>query len=110
MPVHLGMGAADPLAFGEGEAEEEFEAFTPGGLDGELPSLGSAHREGECRPCIFAMRQECIRGASCPFCHIITHEERRKRHRPSKKLRTKMARRRDALLASLPGAGPLGTD
>lgn len=96
LPVHSGTGIESPLAFGEeGEEEEEEVARTLGIQEVEPPSVGSiGHREGRCEPCLFIVRQGCLRGAGCLYCHI-PHEEGRKRLRPSKKLRKKMARRRD---------------
>lgn len=45
----------------------------------ELPSnIGSRlHHKGKCRPCVYFVRQRCLNGDNCTYCHVSTHKRGR---------------------------------
>lgn len=49
------------------------------------PSAGSAnHHLGTCKPCAFLFKQGCENGASCPFCHLCSPGEKKRRQKSNK--------------------------
>jgi len=50
--------------------------------DGKLPSTGSRlHEVGMCRPCVF-VRQSCVYGEDCSYCHFA--HPKKSKNRPCK--------------------------
>mmetsp|Transcript_127834 Transcript_127834/g.355734 ORF Transcript_127834/g.355734 Transcript_127834/m.355734 type:complete len:425 (-) Transcript_127834:89-1363(-) len=70
-----------------------------------VPSVGSArHILGDCRPCLFFLKESCRKGEECLYCHIGHQELMHKRIRPSKKTRKRRERRKaeeEAMMATL---------
>jgi len=49
---------------------------------GELPTMGSlGHRLGNCKPCAFMHTKGCSNGVNCPFCHLCSPGERKRRQK-----------------------------
>lgn len=48
------------------------------------------HEEGQCEPCVFALRSSCRNGAACGYCHLEGHQ---KPKRASKRKREKRKER-----------------
>jgi len=47
-----------------------------------LPTVGSrSHFQGTCRPCAFLHTRGCQNGIECPFCHLCSKGEKKRRQR-----------------------------
>jgi len=60
--------------------------------EGRLTSVGTLkHADGQCKPCLFWFEGKCKRSVLCSYCHVVHRGQTRKRIRPSKRYREKMA-------------------
>ncbi|CAK0883531.1 unnamed protein product [Prorocentrum cordatum] len=54
----------------------------------DMPTIGSlGHRTRNCKPCAFLHTKGCENGIDCPFCHLCTPGEKKRRLKEKKEFR-----------------------